>query len=423
MIRKYLKIVTILVILIIIMSFSDKEITCVIKGKVIGRNSDTIILIKATDNIKLLLHQLPSSSQILIPIRDSIFEFKLIIPKTEAYTLIFKDEFVQGFFHAIFVFPENGEIFCTLYPYTEYNKDQVTGGMLNSEYYNYQKIREETFMARRWALSDSIRGSRRMEEVYKNLKLPNSTTLQLNPIDNRSKDEYYVDLIDIRRKEEEKRNNDERGKIDKEEMRFKYNYIAQNPSIISYYFMYEDLSWRKHLVNIDDVKKNYAILSKKYPNHPYTPLIKNLLDAYVNIKVGNYFIDFSASDLNGKIYKLSEIFKDKIGYIDLWSTFCGPCIMKSRSMIPIYKEFKDKGFTICGVAGEIKNTDAMRKIIEKEEFPWINLVELDHKNQIWERYGVTRSAGATFLIDKDGKILAIDPTAEEVRKILNDKLK
>jgi alkyl hydroperoxide reductase subunit AhpC len=65
----------------------------------------------------------------------------------------------------------------------------------------------------------------------------------------------------------------------------------------------------------------------------------------------------------------------------------------------------------------------MWKIIEKEKFPWINLVELDHKNQIWERYGVTRSAGATFLIDKVGKILAIDPTAEEVRKILNDKLK
>jgi len=261
-----------------------------------------------------------------------------------------------------------------------------------------------------------------MEEVYKNFKMPNSTTLQLNPIDNRSKDEYNMNLNDIRLKEEEKNINGERGKIDAEEMRFRYDYITQNPSIVSYYFITEDLSVKRNKINIDDIKKNYAILSKKFPDHPYTPLIKNLLDAYENIKVGNHFIDFSAPDLNGKIYKLSEIVKDKIGYIDLWSTFCGPCIIKSRSMIPIYKEFKDKGFTICGVAGEIKNTDAMRKIIEKEKFPWINLVELDHKNQIWERYGVTRSAGATFLIDKDGKILAIDPTAEQVRKILNDKL-
>ncbi len=31
--------------------------------------------------------------------------------------------------------------------------------------------------------------------------------------------------------------------------------------------------------------------------------------------------------------------------------------------------------------------------------------------------------GGTFLVDKDGKILAKSPTADEVRKILTDKLK
>jgi hypothetical protein len=97
--------------------------------------------------------------------------------------------------------------------------------------------------------------------------------------------------------------------------------------------------------------------------------------------------------------------------------------MTSRTMIPIYEEFRDYGFTICGVAAEIKNTDQMVKTIEREKYPWINLVDLDNNLKIWFKYGIPNAGGGTFLVDKDGKILAISPTSEEVKKILTEKLK
>ena len=61
-------------------------------------------------------------------------------------------------------------------------------------------------------------------------------------------------------------------------------------------------------------------------------------------------------------------------YIDVWATWCGPCIATSRTMIPVYNEYKNKGFTIVGVAAEIDNTDRLIKTLEREEFPWLNLV-------------------------------------------------
>jgi peroxiredoxin len=148
-----------------------------------------------------------------------------------------------------------------------------------------------------------------------------------------------------------------------------------------------------------------------------------MLNSYETIKVGGTYIDFSAPDLNGNIVKLSDVIKDKYALIDLWSSWCGPCIRNSRALIPVYEEFKDKGFTVCGVAAEIKNTDQLIKRMEIEKFPWINLVDLDHKNHIWYKYGIQNSGGGTFLVDPKGMILAIQPFPDEVRKILSEKLK
>lgn len=135
------------------------------------------------------------------------------------------------------------------------------------------------------------------------------------------------------------------------------------------------------------------------------------------------YINFSLPDLEGNIHTLSDIIGGRYALIDLWASWCGPCIATSRSMIPVYEEFKDRGFIVCGVATEIDNTDQMRARIEMEKFPWINLVELDHRNHIWDKYRVSNSGGGTFLVDNEGLIIAINPDAEEVRKILSEKLK
>ena len=63
----------------------------------------------------------------------------------------------------------------------------------------------------------------------------------------------------------------------------------------------------------------------------------------------------------------------------------------------------------------------MVRRIEAEGFSWVNLVELDDRNNIWLQYGVS-GGGKKFLVDDKGIILAIDPKANEVRKILVQRL-
>ena len=54
---------------------------------------------------------------------------------------------------------------------------------------------------------------------------------------------------------------------------------------------------------------------------------------------------------------------------------------------------------------------------KRDGYPWINLIELNDRNKIWEMYGVGNAGGSTFLVDADGTILAIHPTAKEVEEI------
>ena len=90
-------------------------------------------------------------------------------------------------------------------------------------------------------------------------------------------------------------------------------------------------------------------------------------------------------------------------------------------MKPVYEAYKEKGFTVVGVAREYKRED-MERALAKDGYPWLNLLELQDANNIWTKYGVSRAGGIILMVDTDGTILTINPSAEEVEKILKEKL-
>lgn len=200
------------------------------------------------------------------------------------------------------------------------------------------------------------------------------------------------------------------------------NYLREHVSIVSYSLLvkrtHQAVSYFKEDIPLcRDLY--YSIYEKKYPNHPYTVQMENKLKGLL-VKVGGSYVDFTAPDFNGKPVRLSEQINGKVALIDLWASWCLPCRRASKSMIPVYEAFKDKGFTIVGVARENELAIGI-SAAKKDKYPWLNLIELKDKGRIWEKYNIQQSAGGTFLVDKNGIILAINPTDEEVKTIL-DKL-
>lgn len=403
---------------ILIASCSEKEIKCTLTGHVIGRDSDTLYLSKATEY----------STEIMIPIIDSSFEYHLTIPQTEAYMLIFKEEYIKGAMQPVYFFPENGKIIFELHSMNDFDKNQTNGGKLNEEYKNYRKKYNEIIMPRYKPLNDSVTALLKRKEYYS--EEMNDLLIELRNVKESNARDSVMKKISLLKSSgndvtpKVKLINIETNKIILESNEWRFRYIETHPTLVSYYLLLADAKELEYKqVKLENVKKGFEIFSKKYPAHPYTNQLKAIIDGLEKIRVGGKYIDFKLPDIDGNIHSLSEIINSKFALIDLWATWCGPCIKNSRAMIPVYERFKDKGFTVCGVAGEFKNTDQLKATLEKEKFPWLTLVEIDNKNQIWNLYGKSNSGGGTFLVDKDGLILAIDPTPQKVEEILNERLK
>lgn len=200
------------------------------------------------------------------------------------------------------------------------------------------------------------------------------------------------------------------------------DFIRDDNSIVGLYLLMFQAVRMPHS-DTDDLlytKLYKEIYQPLFPNHPLSMQMEKWIESR-SIKVGNRYIDFTAPALDGTQHTLSKEIDGKIALIDLWASWCGPCRRTAKSMIPVYEKYKDRGFTIVGVARE-GNRDDMRRAVAQDGYPWLNLLELHGKNKIWNKYGVEGSGGITVLVDRDGTILAIHPTAEEVERILQEKL-
>lgn len=124
-----------------------------------------------------------------------------------------------------------------------------------------------------------------------------------------------------------------------------------------------------------------SVYAEKYPDHPYSERMSNLIMSYSSIKIGGSFIDFTAPDFSGDSVRLSEQIKGKVALIELWASWCGPCRRSAKSMIAVYEAFKDKGFTVVGIARERELSAGINAAI-KDGYPWLNLIELEDAGKI-----------------------------------------
>lgn len=81
--------------------------------------------------------------------------------------------------------------------------------------------------------------------------------------------------------------------------------------------------------------------------------------AFLNLAPGKTAPDFALPDSSGIILKLSD-YRGKIVYIDVWGTWCGPCIEEIPDALKLQKAYKDKPVVFLYVALEYDKRDIER---------------------------------------------------------------
>lgn len=143
---------------------------------------------------------------------------------------------------------------------------------------------------------------------------------------------------------------------------------------------------------------------QKYPKYSLTRQLANKVTATKRIAIGSIAPDFSSTDLNGKKIKLSD-YRGKYTLVDFWASWCAPCREESPTLVRLYKEYKAKGFEILSISID-KNTTFWKNAMRHDGYSWDNICDLNgYAGPIAALYTVT-SIPNSFLLDKNGKIIA-----------------
>jgi cytochrome c biogenesis protein CcmG/thiol:disulfide interchange protein DsbE len=133
------------------------------------------------------------------------------------------------------------------------------------------------------------------------------------------------------------------------------------------------------------------------PNGPYPP---NYVPAAQ--KSSSVAPDFSLPTPDGKTLKLSS-YKGKAVIIDFWATWCPPCRKGIPDLIELKKKYGSKGLEIIGVSVD---QDTKPDVVPFIKDKGINYPVVYADNSIVMNYGGIRAIPTSFVIDKQGKIVA-----------------
>ncbi len=230
------------------------------------------------------------------------------------------------------------------------------------------------------------------------------------------KDRYLNEIWDWNKTEEE---TDSVIKVYSDSL---YQLVYNNKdNFCSVHFLKQFVEWNL----LDDSELSKLFIKIKDPELRHTPDFKFAYSMYlakrdsIN-KTGTKAANFILPDSSGKMIDFSEINKGKMVFVEESGSWCGNQTDESHKLDPVYKEYKDKGFEIITIVQEAKY-DRWKKWVEKQKFPWINVVEMQYGNTNDVYYTDLLFANGDYLVDENGIVVANDLSAEQLNELLMEK--
>jgi thiol-disulfide isomerase/thioredoxin len=114
--------------------------------------------------------------------------------------------------------------------------------------------------------------------------------------------------------------------------------------------------------------------------------------------------------------------RGKYVLIDFWASWCRTCREKHPAMKKVYSKYREKGFEIYAVSVD-EDAELWRMAVASDGIDWPQVSDLE---------GTTGGLGAAYavdgvpllvFVDHEGRILSINPSIDEVARVLRRALK
>lgn len=191
----------------------------------------------------------------------------------------------------------------------------------------------------------------------------------------------------------------------------KGEYILSQAALVRTYIGYMDFmdKYGQYITLPDQIKRESEMR---------TALAQN------DSKPGQPAINFKGKDINGKEVSLFD-FKGKMVMVDIWATWCGPCIQEIPNIEKLMIDYAGKDIVFMGVSiDDEKDKPKWETFLKDKNLKGIQLFS-GKGSDITKFYSVN-SIPRFLLFDKNGNIISINaprPSSPEIRLLIDNGLK
>lgn len=116
------------------------------------------------------------------------------------------------------------------------------------------------------------------------------------------------------------------------------------------------------------------------------------------------FGEFKTKTLDGEEVDQDIFAKADLTMVNIWGTFCGPCIREMPELGELSREYADKGFQMVGIISDVSQPedDTALEIVKKTEADYTHLVIPKDANMQCRILKNAQVVPTTIFLDKDG---------------------
>jgi cytochrome c-type biogenesis protein len=109
--------------------------------------------------------------------------------------------------------------------------------------------------------------------------------------------------------------------------------------------------------------------------------------------------DFTLTSIDGERVRLAD-YQGKAVLVNFWATWCGPCVIETPALVRVYNKYKDRGFSVIGVALQSEEAN-IKEFVKKYRVTYA--IASDTTSEVGLRYQVF-ALPSSFLFTADGKV-------------------